>query len=141
MEISRDNRSFIEIGEMVIVECNSKNIEIIRPNEDGNFVATANNFNSLKMKEYRNIGIDDWNSDERYKVAYNSLKENKNAFSFELAKNILSGEFGFICQYDRKTGADTVWSVIYDLKNNRIYRVEGNPSRKQFKEDTRMKFK
>ena len=31
--------------------------------------------------------------------------------------------------------------VIYDLKNNRIYRVEGNPSRKQFKEDTRMKFK
>lgn len=128
-------------GEMVIVECNSKNIEIIRPNEDGNFVATANNFNSLKMKEYRNIGIDDWNSDERYKVAYNSLKENKNAFSFELAKNILSGEFGFMCQYDRKTGADTVWSVIYDLKNNRIYRVEGNPSRKQFKEDTRMKFK
>ena len=72
---------------------------------------------------------------------YNTLKNNKDKFSFELAKNILSGEFGFICQYDRKTGADTVWSVIYDLKNNRIYRVEGNPSRKQFKEDTRMKFK
>jgi len=46
----------------------------------------------------------------------------------------------FICQYDRKTNADTVWSVIYDIKNKKIYRVEGNPSRKQFKEDTRLKF-
>lgn len=127
-------------GDMVVIECNPKNIEIIRPNEDENFVATANNFNSLKMREYRNGGIDDWNSDERYKVAYNSLKEYKNKYSLELAKDILSGKFGFMCQYSRKTGADTVWSVIYDLKNNKIYRVEGNPSRKQFKEDTRMKF-
>ena len=45
-----------------------------------------------------------------------------------------------MCQYDRKTNADTVWSVIYDIKNKKIYRVEGNPSRKQFKEDTRLKF-
>ena len=74
------------------------------------------------MKEYRNIGIDDWNSDERYKVAYNSLKENKNAFSFELAKNILSGEFGFICQYDRKTGADTVWSVTVSYTHLDVYK-------------------
>lgn len=128
-------------GDMAIIECNPKNTEIIRPNEDGNFVATANNFNSLKMKEYRNIGIDDWNSDERYKVAYSSLKEHKNKYSLELAKFILAGKFGFMCQYNRKANADTVWSVIYDLKNCKIYRVEGNPSRKQFKEDTRMKFK
>lgn len=35
---------------------------------------------------------------------------------------------------------DTVWSVIYDVKNKRIFRVEGNPSRKKFVEDSRMKF-
>lgn len=34
---------------------------------------------------------------------------------------------------------DTVWSVIYDLKNKKIYRVEGNPSRKKFIEDKRFK--
>ena len=45
-----------------------------------------------------------------------------------------------MCQYDRKTGADTVWSVIYDIQNLKVYRVEGNPSRKQFEEDKRLKF-
>lgn len=42
-------------------------------------------------------------------------------------------------QYNRKEGADTVWSVVYDLKNDKIFRVEGNPGRKKFKEDTRFK--
>ncbi len=46
-----------------------------------------------------------------------------------------------MCQYDRKTDADTVWSVIYDIKNSAIYRVEGNPKRKTFKKDIRLKFK
>ena len=46
-----------------------------------------------------------------------------------------------MCQYDRKNDADTVWSVIYDIRNNAIYRVEGNPKRKKFKLDTRLKLK
>lgn len=46
-----------------------------------------------------------------------------------------------MCQYDRKTDADTVWFVIYDIKNSEIYRVEGNPKRKTFKKDIRLKFK
>ena len=45
-----------------------------------------------------------------------------------------------MCQYDRKTNADTVWSVIYDIKNKKVYRVEGNPSRKKLKENLRLKF-
>lgn len=55
--------------------------------------------------------------------------------------NLLGGKYGFMCQYDRKTNADTVWSVVYDLKNKQIWRVEGNPGRKKFKEDTRFKIK
>lgn len=46
-----------------------------------------------------------------------------------------------MCQYDRKNNADTVWSVIYDIKNNQIFRVEGNPKGKAFKKDIRLKFK
>lgn len=129
-----------ENGKIVVVECNAERLKVIYPNENGNFVVTANNFNSDEMKEYRNPPIDDWKSDERYKVAYRTIKENYNNFSFDLAKNILSGKYGFMCQYDRKTDADTVWSVIYELKTKKIFRVEGNPSRKMFKEDKRFKF-
>lgn len=92
------------------------------------------------MAEYNNHAIDNWHSDERYSVAYNVLKENRNHFSVGLARDILSGKHGFMCQYERNKGADTVWSVIYDIKNKKIFRVEGNPSRKKFVEDTRMKF-
>ena len=40
---------------------------------------------------------------------------------------------------DTQKDADTVWSVIYDTRNKRIYRVKGNPSRRAFKEDCRFK--
>ena len=95
----------------------------------------------MKMKKYNNYKVDDWKAEERYLVAYNTLKEYKNDYSFNLVRDILSGKYGFMCQYDRKTDADTVWSVIYDITNNDIYRVEGNPKRKEFKKDTRLKFK
>lgn len=128
------------MGNIIIVECNAENLEIIKPKTDENFVTAANEFNSKRMKKYNNYNIDNWKAKERYLTSYNALKENNHKFSIELTKNILSGKYGFMCQYDRKTNADTVWSVIYDIKNKKIYRVEGNPSRKQFKEDTRLKF-
>ena len=74
-------------------------------------------------------------------MSYNTLRKCKNNFSVDLIRDILSGKYGFMCQYDRKKDADTVWSVIYDIKNNEIYRVEGNPGRKIFKKDTRFRFK
>ncbi len=129
------------IGNIVVVECNCEEIEIIRPTKDGNFVTTANEFNSIRMKKFNNYEVDNWKAEERYSVSYNTLIKYKNNYSFGLIKNILSGNFGFMCQYDRKTDADTVWSVIYDIKNNDIFRVEGNPKRKTFKKDTRLKFK
>lgn len=128
-------------GNIAVIECNAENMEILNTNKDGNFVIATNQFNSENMKRYNNHNIDDWRAEERYNVGYNALKNSKKEFSFELAKDILSGKYGFMCQYDRKTNADTVWSVIYDIKNRKIYRAEGNPSRKQFKEDTRIKFK
>lgn len=128
-------------GNIVVVECNCEVVEIIKPTKDGNFVTTANKFNSNKMKEFNNYEVDDWKAEERYLVAYNTLKEYKNNYSFDLMRDILRGKYGFMCGYDRKNDADTVWSVIYDIGNKEIYRVEGNPQRKQFKKDTRLKFK
>ena len=126
-------------GDIAVIECNPENIVVIRPKQSEQFVATANNFNSNEMKKYRNPEVDDWRSDERYDTASNALKNNTDIYSVKFAEEVLSGKYGFMCQYDRKTNADTVWSVIYDLKRKNIWRVEGNPSRKPFKEDTRMK--
>ncbi len=128
-------------GNIVVVECNGENVEIIKPYKEEEFVAIANEFVSDKMKKFNNYNIDNWKAEERYLVAHNALKENKNNYSFNLAKEILSGKYGFICQYDRKTDADTVWSVIYDIGRKEIYRVEGNPKRKQYTKDERLKFK
>ncbi|WP_313133898.1 C45 family peptidase [Anaerocolumna sp.] len=126
-------------GELAVVECNPEDIVVIKPEAGERFVAATNNFNSEQMQQYRNTTIDDWRSHDRYKTVYNALKGKQELYSVEYAKSILSGKYGFICQYDRKKNADTVWSVVYDLKRKQIWRVEGNPSRKPFKEDVRMK--
>lgn len=126
-------------GKIVVVECNSENFAEIEPKINEDFVTTANNFNSEILKSYRTPeDIDDWKSKERYQTAKEALEQNKGSYSLEFAMDLLAGEYGFMCQYDRKKNADTVWSVVYDIKNHKVYRVEGNPSRKKYKLDERI---
>lgn len=127
-------------GEIAVVECNPCSIEVIRPRVGEMFVAAANNFNSEKMQPYRNPKIDDWRSDERYQTVHSALTQNKDRYAVAFAKDILSGKYGFMCQYNRKQNADTVWSVVYDLKRKQLWRAEGNPSRKHFEKDIRFNF-
>ncbi len=127
-------------GKMAVIECNCRQIEVVYPKENQNFVATANNFNSERMKCWRNEGIDDWRADDRYKTASATL-QNRSQYSIDLIKEILSGKHGFMCHSDLKKGAYTIWSVVYDLCNGRIIRAEGNPSKTSFKEDKRFHFK
>lgn len=126
-------------GQIVVVECNPREIVVIKPCHGEQFVATANNFKSEKMQAYRNPVGDDWRSEERYQTARSALEQNKGCYTIAFAQDVLSGKYGFMCQYDRRQNADTVWSVVYDLKRKQIWRVEGNPARKHFKEDIRMK--
>ena len=126
-------------GKMSVVECNAEKFVVIEPKNGENFVAAVNEFNSPKMVKYRCDLDDEMNSHLRYEVACNALENNKD-YSLQYAKDLLSGEFGFMCQYDRSKGADTVWSSVYMLNENKVYRCEGNPSRKKYKEDTRLKF-
>lgn len=125
-------------GDMAVVECNANHVEVILPKADANFVASTNDFISNAMHAYKKPSeIDDWRSQERYEVITNALNKTCNDCDLSFAQSILAGEHGFLCQYDRKQNADTVWSVIYDTKAKKIHRVEGNPSRKPFKEDKR----
>ncbi len=126
-------------ADIAVVECNAEKLVVIRPDTGKNFIAAANCFVSPDMQQFRNTEVDDWRADERYRTAYSALIDNSAKMSTGFAKDVLAGKYGFMCQYDRKTNADTVWSVVYDLKRKQIWRAEGNPSRKTFKEDIRMK--
>ena len=55
------------------------------------------------------------------------------------AEDLAQDVFVRLWEHRAFVNKDTVWSVIYDLKNKKIYRVEGNPSRKKFIEDKRFK--
>lgn len=124
-------------GKLVVVECNCDKVVII--GENNNFVSATNIFVSDNMKKYNITDFDNWRAEERYETLTNALTNNK--YNLDFAINLLSEKYGFICKYDRRKNADTVWSTIYDILNKKIYRVEGNPSRKKFIEDKRMKFK
>ncbi len=56
----------------------------------------------------------------------------------EAAKQLLKGDYGFMCQYDNEPDFETVWSSIFDLKSLAIYRAEGDPRKKKFVSDHRL---
>lgn len=89
------------------------------------------------MQSYR-IRIPSYDSIERYEVASRALTQNYD-YSCKLAEDILAGRYGFMCQYIKGLGYDTLWSIAIDLKSDRIFRAEGNPSKASFKEDSRLK--
>lgn len=124
-------------GDIAVVECNCEQVEVTRPTGERQYVAITNDFKSEAMQKYRYHGEDDIFSGVRYATLQKALCE-QTCYSIDFAMELLSGKHGFLCQYDRKQGFDTVWSSVYDLKKGKIYRAEGNPSRKQFKEDVRL---
>lgn len=121
-------------GEMAVMECNAERKSVIFPAEGEEFVVAANDFKSPDMLEYRADLEDFIFSGCRYRTARSALGSTKN-YSLAFAEELLAGKYGFMCQYDRSTGMDTVWSSVYLLDENRIYRCEGNPARKEFIED------
>ena len=122
-------------GDIALIECNSEKTIIKNPKEENIFLSSVNKFFTEEMQKYNLKDIDNWQSDERYKTIENILNLKAHTFDLENSINLLSGKNGFICQYDKKGEKDTIWSVIYDLKNKEIYRAEGNPSRKSFIKD------
>lgn len=124
-------------GAIAVIECCSENTAIIQPTDHKSYVCATNVFHAVSMMKYNVADIDNWQAELRYQTLVETLNQKAKRIDHDSAAKLLSGKNGFICQYDRKTGKDTVWSVIYDLTNNKIYRTEGNPSRRKFKEDTR----
>jgi len=127
-------------GDMVVVECNPLKIHIRYPEKNSygeNFIITVNHFISKKMWKHDASNHNVYFSGDRYQTAYNALKNIPYSNGVEHAKKILSGKHGFMCQYDKELNFDTIWSSVFDIKNNKIYRAEGNPLKIKFIEDER----
>lgn len=113
---------------------------VLRPTKEKPYVCATNRFHSDELSSVNIKEIDDWQAETRYQTLVNFLEAHAKEMSLEESKELLRGEHGFLCQYDRFTGKDTVWSILYDLKERKIYRTEKNPSRTDYKLDQRFLF-
>jgi predicted choloylglycine hydrolase len=128
-------------GDMAVAECTPKKINVRQPekNQKGErFIITVNHFTSEEMWKHDAGNGNLFFSGERYRVAFDALKNMDYSEPLEHAKNILSGKYGFICQYDKKLNFDTIWSSVFDIAGNKILRAEGNPQVKKYIEDRRL---
>ena len=124
-------------GELAVVECCAGHLEILRPTEKQPFVCATNRFHAFQMLPLNHNEIDDWNAEQRFQTMRQALENKASSFDLKAAFDLLSGKDGWMCQYDRSTGKDTVWSVVYDLQHGQIWRTEQNPSRTCFVQDNR----
>ncbi len=128
-------------GKMVVVECNPLKMNIRYPeqNEKGeNFIITVNHFTSKEMWPHDASDRNVFSSEVRYQTAYQALKNIDDSNGLEYAKNILTGKYGFMCQYDKALNFETIWSSVFDISNQKIYRTEGDPRRIRYIEDKRL---
>jgi predicted choloylglycine hydrolase len=123
---------------MVVAECIPGKVNVRTPEKGGNFIVAANHFTSDGMKVHEIGNRDEYYSEERYESACNALLNGKSKDGTAYAMEILSGKYGFMCQYPKSSGCDTIWSSVFDITNRRIFRAEGNPKRSRFKEDKRL---
>ncbi len=128
-------------GNLAVVECNAARMAVAGPVDPKNpFVCATNVFHLPLMRSCNRSIEDDWFAERRYQTMTEALKRKDLRKDLSFARDLLSGQYGFLCQYDRSTGKDTVWSVVYDLKRHKIYRSESNPSRSGYREDVRFAF-
>jgi predicted choloylglycine hydrolase len=102
-------------------------------------VCTVNSFISDEMKPYDDANGNDYDSHKRYKVVMDSFSSGLIRDDYiETTRQLLKGNYGFMCQYDNEPDFETVWSSIFDLENLTIYRAEGDPRKKKFVIDNRL---
>ena len=91
------------------------------------------------MKLYDDANGNDYDSNKRYEVVINSFAKGLIKDDYiETSEQLLKGDYGFMCQYDKKLNFETVWSSIFDLESLIIHRAEGDPRRKKFITDNRL---
>lgn len=127
-------------GRMAVVECTpeKKKIREAEPCKNGRVICTVNSFTSDEMKRYDCSGGNDYDSAIRYQVVMDCFSHLSNNDLIEQSQQLLKGEYGFMCQYDKELNFETVWSSVFDLNSLMIYRAEGDPRKNKFILDKRL---
>lgn len=142
-------------GGMAVVECTPvlKRVREAERFGESKIICAVNSFTSDEMRKYDDAHGNDYDSYKRYATVMNgfcsmencdSVYHNKKAGTaiesyIEWTKELLKGDYGFICQYDNEPDFETVWSSVFELKSLMVYRAEGDPRKKRFAEDCRLR--
>ena len=128
-------------GDMAVAEC-TPSIKKIRDAEsfdNGRIICAVNSFTSEEMKSYDDANGDDYDSHKRYQVVIDSFVSGRIKEDYiETTKQLLKGDYGFMCQYDNEPDFETAWSSVFDLESLIVYRAEGDPRKKKFMMDNRL---
>lgn len=128
-------------GDIAVAELSPNKIHIRNPliDSQGNkYISTTNEFTSIEMKHLESKD-ETFNSTLRYEVSMNALSNLKeHDDSIKYIKELLKGNLGFMCQYNKKDNFKTVWSSIFELNTLLIHRAEGDPRRNKIKMDLRL---
>lgn len=121
-----------ETGDIAVAECGPERVRVERPGPANPFVCATNLFHSA-LADLLPPGLDTWRAAERYETLGQALGREGKTMDLSGVLALLAGQKGFLCQYDRTTGRDTVWSVACDLPRRRYLLAEGNPGRTTFR--------
>lgn len=126
-------------GNMAVVECSPYRVVVRKPDPAYGYLISSNHFIDPAMQTEHANPEDNWYmSRDRYATVQKAMSIMPHGKDNIFAQNILSGKFGFICQYEKQLNFDTIWSTVYSLNDLKIFCAEGNPSKVKFKEDTRL---
>lgn len=124
-------------GEIALAECHPEGVAVRHPREADAFVCATNAFHLPELAHLRRSVADDWQAETRYRTMTRALAGRGSTLDAAGGMDLLAGRWGFLCQYDRSQGRDTVWSVLWDGGAGRLWRAEGNPGRVPFQQDHR----
>ena len=106
------------MGTITVIECNAEQIKVEKTlNNNLSFVCATNTFHFPEMIGYNNDKIDNWFAEERYQTLYSAFNRKNGGFNLPFAEKLLSGDYGFLCQYDRSIRLDFLEQVVlYEVK-------------------------
>jgi predicted choloylglycine hydrolase len=126
-------------GKIALIECSASHVDVRVSPLSKNFLCAVNSFHLSASNGRQKAAAEEWFSERRYRTLRDSFEKGR-VTDAHSAQSLLRGEQGFLCQYPLETGKDTLWSVVYDLENTKIYRAEGNPQCCPFHQDERFSF-
>lgn len=116
-----------------MAECSPEGMRVEHPGPAGPFVCAANLFRSDLADPLPR----DWTPGGRRSGTTpmrRVLEWEGETLDLSGVLALLAGRKGFLCQYDRAAGRDTVWSAACDLTRRRCLLAEDNPGRTAFRE-------